>query len=409
MKIAFFVLLLLGSAHAADIKLHSADPAPTPKPSGPITQLYVQFETPVPLNDTDVQFAPTAGNSCAAIWAVVFYDHSGAPHDLCVRSAVAGRHLPSRGLVTLTVDPLFPEFSRVDVTFRNGKNPHVTFERTTKPKKNLIKPADTCDKADVCISGSVVPAVGSSPNYNVDSKANYTFRAFGPTGANTFGGVAAIKTDNRPSADPDSFHWGLPLQHVWARPYTASWSIVGMDFDKKAQAMNLVSAPSFTLILSKVFTKCDPVIHNVSRVFASVGLDLTVGAEIGDNLRNDFGVVNRNTRGEGGFFRGVPSVSAYLVIPQILKLNKISITSSYTARILTRDELFLETRHTKDPIPELRSGTRHYLENNIQFMVTEYLGFQIKHKFGDLPPAFKFANHSVSIGLVYAFNQTKVP
>lgn len=137
-------------------------------------------------------------------------------------------------------------------------------------------------------------------------------------------------------------------------------------------------------------------------------MDLTLGAEFGDNLRNDFAVVNKNDKGEGGFFRGVPSANVYLVIPQVLKLNKISVSSSYTVRIPTRDELFLETRNTKNPIPKLTSGTRHYLENNIQFMFTEYLGFQIKHKFGELPPAFKFANHSVSVGLVFAFAENKI-
>jgi hypothetical protein len=119
--------------------------------------------------------------------------------------------------------------------------------------------------------------------------------------------------------------------------------------------------------------------------------------------------VNKNNRGEGGFFRGVPSATAYLIVPDILKLNKVAISSTYTVRILTRDELFLETRNTKDAIPKLMSGTRHYLENKIQFMLTEYIGFQIKHKYGELPPAFKFANHSVSIGLLFAFSQTKVP
>jgi len=402
------MVLCYSRAFAADVKLHSANPAKPSTPSGTVTQLYVQFETPVSVPESKVQCG-SGLKQCADTWSVVYYDGSGAPHKVKVQSAITGRHFASRGLVKLTLEPLTPGFSRVDVTFRSGKNPHVSFEHTEKPKKHLIKPADTCDKADVCISGSVVPAVGSGPTYNIDSKANYTFVAFGKSGANTFAGSAAIKTDSRPTADPDSFHWGLPLQHVSTGPYTLTWSLIGMDFDKKAQAMNLVSAPSATWILGKTLTKKNAKIPNVTDVLASVGLDLTAGVEFGDNLRNDFAVVNKNSNGEGWFFRGVPAVNAYLVVPDVLKLKKISISSGYTARILVRDELFLETRHTKDPVPKLLSGTRNYLEDNISFMVTDYLGFQIKHKFGELPPAFKFANHSVSIGLVYAFSQTTVP
>jgi len=340
---------------------------------------------------------------------VVVFDAASNANTVAVAKAETLGNFASHGLLVLTLaTPVAPDFSRADVTSKKSKASFSLFHKP-KPKKNLIKAAKTCDEADVCISGSVVPAVGSGPSYNIDSKAKYTFHSFGTTGANTIAGSADIKTDNRSTADPDSFHWGLPFQHVSARPYTWQWSIVGMDFDKKGQAMNLVSAPSVTWISGYTFKKPNPKIPNVSAVLASVGLDLTLGAEFGDNLRNDFAVVNKNTRGEGGFFRGVPSANAYLVIPEVLKLNKISVSSSYTARILTRDELFLETRNTKDPIPKLTSGTRHYLENKIQFMFTEYFGFQIKHKFGELPPAFKFANHSVSIGLVFAFSQTRVP
>jgi hypothetical protein len=78
----------------------------------------------------------------------------------------------------------------------------------------------------------------------------------------------------------------------------------------------------------------------------------------------------------------------HLIVPEVFHLNKIALGSSYTARIPTTDELFLETRHTANPVPLLTSQTRHYLENNIQFMASEYVGFQIKHQYGSLPAAF---------------------
>jgi hypothetical protein len=404
MKLAWIPVFFCVCAYADAIKLHSVDPASTPD------QLYVQFETPVALNDADIQFSASPGN-CAPMWDVVVTDSTGSSSKPCVTAALNPvGHLSSLGLVTLTINPALPaNFSRVDVTFRKGENPHVSFNASKKPKKLLVSPAKSRDDADVYISGSVAPAVGSGPTYSIDSNGKYIIRSLGQTGATTLSAVGDIKTDNRPTADPDSFHWGIPIQHVSANWYAYQWSTIGMDFDKKAQAMNLVSAPNFTFILNHDFKKPDPKINGVDDIVASIGLNLTVGAEFGDNLRNDFAVVNKNDKGETPFFRGVPAISAGLVIPQILHLNKISVTSNYTARILTRDELFLETRNTKDPIPKLTSGTRNYLENNIQFMFTEYAGFQIKHKFGTLPPAFKFVNHSVSIGLVFQFKETRVP
>jgi hypothetical protein len=138
-------------------------------------------------------------------------------------------------------------------------------------------------------------------------------------------------------------------------------------------------------------------------------LDLTAGFEFGDNLRNDYAVVNKSSRGEGPFLRGLGGATAYLVVPSIWHLNKITFTSSYTARVPTTDELFLETRHRKDPLPLLTSKTRQYVEDSVNFMFTDYFGIQIKHKYGSLPPAFRFVDNSGSIGLLFAFKETRAP
>jgi len=404
------ILFLVAGAYAAEKpKIHIANFSADRK------QIYVEFETPTALSDCDVEFAtnrPNCPTSQRVPWSVVLIPSIGNAINLPVTSAKDEvGHFQGNGLVTLSLQDAVAKdpTAQVDVTFTKGDAPHFLIAASAQPAHTWISPGKTKDDSDVYISGMVSPAVGAGPSYTIDSKGKYTIYSFGKSGASTLSVSGDIKTDNRKTADPDSFHWGLPYQHVAAHGPIENWSLLGMELDKKANAINLVSAPGISQTFGHTFSKTDPKHPDVRLVSASVGMSLTAGLEFGDNLRNDYAVVNKSSRGEGGFLRGVPGAAVYLVVPQVLHLNKISLSSSYTARIPTRDELFLETRHTQTPIPLLTSQTRHYLENNLQFMVTEYAGFQIKHQYGSLPPAFSFVDHKVSVGLVFAFKQTKVP
>lgn len=107
--------------------------------------------------------------------------------------------------------------------------------------------------------------------------------------------------------------------------------------------------------------------------------------------------------------RGVPAANVYLIVPNIWKLNKISLTTSYTPRIPTTDEVFIETRNVSKPRPELTDKARNYVQSTLNFMLTEYLGIQIKYQYGSLPPAFNFVQSSGSTGLVLGFKETRVP
>jgi len=182
-----------------------------------------------------------------------------------------------------------------------------------------------------------------------------------------------------------------------------------MELDKKGNAINVVSAPSITYGLGHAFVTLDAKNPGAKKVSASVGLDLSGGFEFGSNLKNDYAVANKTIGGQGWFLRGVPSATAYLIIPKVLRLNKISVTSSYVARIPTTDEVFIETRQTKNPIPELSDKTRNYVQNAVNFMITDYFGIQIKHQYGSLPPAFNLVQNSGSIGLVFALKETRIP
>lgn len=407
-KRATILLICCSVLWAAEPTLHTVRRGSSPN------QIFVQFETPNALSDCDVEFPRNATcpgpNPTTAPWSVVIYNNAGNPTVASVstvRDALG--NIRANGVVTVTLNtPIPSDFSRVDVTFTKGKAPHAALIRNTPATKHWISASKTKDDSDVYISGTFSPAQGTSPSYTIDSKGKYVLTSFGHNGSSTLSATGDISTDNKKTADPDSFHWSLPLQHVWVQNSSVQWGLIGMELDKKANAMNLVSAPSATWAVVKDFFVRDAQ-SGLPRLSASVGMDFSGGLEFGDNFRNDFAVVNKTNKGEGWFLRGVPSTSAYLIIPQVLHLSKISLTSSYTARIPTRDELFLETRNKKTPVPLLTSQTRHYIENSLQFMFTDYVGIQIKHKYGSLPPAFSFVDNSGSIGLVIAFKETRIP
>jgi hypothetical protein len=106
-----------------------------------------------------------------------------------------------------------------------------------------------------------------------------------------------------------------------------------------------------------------------------VDLEIPIGLEVGENLRNRITAI-RN--GYGGIARFVPGASFYAVSPEFWGHVKATWSSTYTARLLTR----------------------HYVENSLNFTFNEYFGLSIKHEYRSLPPAFEFVDHKATVSLV---------
>jgi hypothetical protein len=397
------VALSASIAMGGDLKINSVWPGSSTN----VVALYVIFETPVSVSASDVRFSCNSSQP-ANPWHVVLYDKSGVPRvmDSEITQACADDStFTTRGRVDLHFARALPEYSRIDVTFGGANAPYATLTRTTVKTTPVIEAAKSRNDADIYISGSVTPSVGAGPSYNIDSSLKYAFLS---RGEHSLFAAGQIKTDNRPTADPDSFSWSTGYKWTSASRSSFEWDFAGMEMDKTASALNFVSAPKYSINFQKLFKEPNTINgHQYLTPSILVGIDLSLGAEFGDNFKDDFAVANNS--GLGHFFRGVPSASAYMVVPSAFWFKKINISSSYTARIPTTNELFLETRdHTAKPIPELTSNVRHYLENDIQFMFTNYVGFEIKHQYGSLPPTFTLVDNRVAIGLVAQIKQDKV-
>lgn len=413
-----FAFILLGlclassRSNASDLKIHGIWPVSSTQSDSKIDRLYVVFEVPVDTPASEMRFrCLDSDKRLTNPWHVVLYDKSGTPRSLdqeIEKVCADDKLFTTRGRVTLFLAHALQEYSRVDVTFGGANVPYGTLVRGVTPKSPVVEAAKTRNDADVYISGTVTPSVGAGPSYNIDSTLKYTLRQWGE---NAVFAAGQVKTDNRPTADPDSFSWNMGYRRTGLRSSMFEWDFAGMQMDKKANALNFYSAPKFVWNAQHLFkgtekTKKTGQTYLTPNVL--VGLDLILGMEVGDNFRDDFTVTNN--MGLGAFARGAPGVSAYLVVPNVWHFKKISLTSTYTARIPTTDELFLETRHhNAKPVPMLTSNTRHYLQDDLQFMLSDYFGFEIKQQYGSLPPAFSFVDNRVSIGLAVQLKQGNVP
>lgn len=413
-KLALIVSLCLAGSRleAGNLKIHGIWPVSSTKSSSSIDRLYVVFETPVDTAAEEMRFHCGLASDTKSTnpWHVMLYDKGGMPTSLdhqIVKACADDKLFTTRGSVMLELAHPLPEYSRVDVTFGGANIPYGTLVRGVTPKSPVVEAARTRNDADVYISGTVTPSVGARPSYNIDSALKYTLRQ---RGENALFAAGQVKTDNRPTADPDSFSWNVGYRRTGRRASMLEWDFAGMQMDKKANALNFYSAPKFVWNVEHLFKGMEKT-KKTGQTFLTanvlVGLDLTLGMEFGDNFRDDFTVTNN--KGLGGFARGVPGAAAYLVVPHVLHFKKITLASTYTARIPTTDELFLETRHTSKPVPMLASNTRNYLQDDLQFMLSDYVGFEIKQQYGSLPPAFSFVDNRVSIGLVLQLKQGKVP
>jgi len=395
-------------------KIHTAKLAPNSPDISVGSTIWLQFETPVALTDCDVVFPSPAKPACQSPlqqtpWQISVFDKSDNEiHPAVKASSDILGNLPSNGFVRLDLDQRIADgYSRIVVTFSKGSAPQFTIEGANPKGTKLVGPSKTKDDSNLYISGTFAPAGGSSPSYTIDSKANFILHSF-DYGAYTIGATGDINTDKKTTADPDSFHWAIPVQHT--EPFrkisvTEQFSTIGMELDKKGNAMNLVSAPSATGSVSHTFTSPDEKNPGAKKVTASIGLDISAGLEFGDNFKNDYAVANKVLGGQGWFLRGVPSTTVYLIIPKACFLGKVTLTSSYTARIPTTNEVFIENRNTAKPKPELTSNTRNFVQNTINFSLTSYVAIQIKHQYGALPPAFNLVRNSGSIGLVFALKE----
>jgi hypothetical protein len=274
-----------------------------------------------------------------------------------------------------------------------------------------IVAVDDPKRADVYLSGILLPSAGAEPVYTIDARGTYQVWA-NSSGARVWEANGSAKADKRQNADLDSYVVGVNYHQVaqaGAR-FNVHW-FSGAEMNSKARVTNLISAPRIVRPWSRPMYRKDA--DGTTTLAATMGVTLDGAIEAGWNLKNiytDPADHTATTQGSGAILRFAPGLTLYVVKPNAGLLNRISLTARYAVRLLARDELFLETRKSKgvdkDPIPQLNNRARHFTQISSAFMLTEFAGVELKYSYGSEPPAFKLADHNGAVGVVVKFRQT---
>jgi hypothetical protein len=394
---------LAAAADVAILTVHFDDPAVR-------TALVVEFAKPLPAQNAVV----CAASPCQ--WAVSVIVRDEPPKPLAVTSAQipvigSAANFGADHLVVLTLKGAVPaDYARVVVTYLRGSAPtqSLAAKGAEKPP-NAIVPVEKADDATLSFQGIGAPASGGATTYSIDAKAAWILARLGgdqmPLSVR-----ATAKSDKRPEVDLDSFSTSLTLWN-YAHRVVLNLDLPTVEFNRKASVINVVPSARVIWPLSTTVTKQvkDPSGNDVPTIRFVTGVDLALGAEVGWNTKNTVTAASGIDNGSGGIARLVPGVSGFVAIPTRF-FKRIVISGEAVVRLLATDELFLETRDLEpkaDPVASLDRRARPFAKLAVKFMASPWIGFQLGYEYGSVPPAFKMANHSGTIGFVFQAKQNE--
>ena len=281
----------------------------------------------------------------------------------------------------------------------------------SKPKASSAPfvPAPSQSEADNYLTGSYSPAIHSAPQYSIDGQGNLDFQVWPRV---YMGAIAKVNTDNRPSADPDSFLVSSQLQwiakntrflHQRAQGILVNWNFAGLEFDRSTTTKTLVSSATAEMPLRLYPAPGKSLGKFTSGIFPFIGL--TTGTNLSNALEPN---------GSGFILRGVFGGALTLTynMPSVPWMQKISLTGSDTARVPATNEIFTFTHYISSTgktvsLPVLSTRFRNHATGEVDLTVAKPFSISIKYEDGELPPAFKTVNNKVTIGIKIALQQSR--
>lgn len=286
---------------------------------------------------------------------------------------------------------LDPSTHRIVVRLQLPNFPEFTLG---EPKKTGSHKAFSAAKgkedADIYFSGTAVGARGSKPLYSFESKLGYLF-SLKQKGA--LGPRAEVNAASESNIDPDSIKASLSYEKVFvfgpARGFILRSDALGLEFDTENRTRNLMTELDGTFVL--------PAARLGENAFATA--DFMAGFEGGHNYRHKL-----DEDGLGNLWRWKFGANVYFVALKPPIFKRIDFSASYLVRILNSAEPFTKTVNDED-VTTLEKKARHHVGSDLDFMFSDSLGVTLKYRYGSLPPAFKFVDNSVSVGLTFKLKQ----
>ena len=282
---------------------------------------------------------------------------------------------------------------RITIRFKQANFPDVVLGQSEKKSvtKTFVAAKGKPD-ADIYFSGSAAGARGSKPLYSFESKLGYLWDL---QRRGSLGLRATVDAASESNIDPDSITASGTYEKIFvfapATGFILKSDFLGTEFDTKNRTRNLTSKVDGTFVI--------PSLHISENNFATA--DFLFGGEGGHNYRHKL-----NEHGLGNFWRWKFGMTAYFVALNPPGLKRINFTTEYKVRLPRSDEPFTQEINGKD-VTTLEKKPRHYVASDLDLMFSKAFGITIKYRYGSLPPAFKFIDHSASIGLTFQIKQAR--
>lgn len=270
------------------------------------------------------------------------------------------------------------------------------------PEQPAVKPSK--GSSDVYLNGSYSPAINGPPQYSIDTSIGLLF-PLAPSSKRNYGSIGflgTVNTDKRPTADPDSYRFFAVYQRVLTtEPHWPlegvlfTWLAGGAEFDRKANNINFISSPIVEFPI-----RLRGAIHNKGSLVPVLTPEF--GMEIGNNFTNAI-----NSGGQGFIARGLMGANLSTDFKaKLIFFQSIHFASTYRVRLPATSEVYTltSTNAAGKAIdnPALSTQARHYIKNELNFVLWKPLSFSITHEYGTLPPAFRLVDQKVSIGFTFA-------
>jgi hypothetical protein len=298
--------------------------------------------------------------------------------------------------------------------------------------------------ADNYLTGSYSPAIHSAAQYTISGLGTLTPQLHARWCQTSqalrdshtcnvyFGGTASVETDNRPSADPDSFfvsplwQWVPISTRFWncrAQGVLINWDMAGLQFDRSTTTKTLVSSVVMEVPL-RVFPPpfksekpepgksekgghCNVAPKMVSSSF-NAGVFPYVGISTGGNLSNAL-----QPGGSGFVFDGIVGglIDLTFKVPKATWLQKVELTGTDTLRLPSTDEIFTYVHYISQTgktvsLPTLLSKPRNHVKGELDLTVAKPFSISIQYEDGELPPAYKTINNKVTVGIKILLQQS---
>jgi hypothetical protein len=350
-------------------------------------------------------------------WAVNIVGGAGA---VGTQSPVTARGVKSIATVissfavvlTLPADALTTSVTSVVVAFDNKS---FVMTPPSPPCARFLCIATSKADSAIYLSGLYSPAFHSAAQYTIDAEGLLTTPVTKKTSESPvlLGGTFNVSTDNRPSADPNSFMVSGLLQWVANTHFSdriqgvlLQWNFAGLEFDRQTTTKTFISSPVAEM---PVLLYPNPRNRKPNQHF-SAALTPYAGLDIGTNLSNAI-----SAGGSGLVFRGLMGSSLISTLTTKRKaLSQIQITANYTVRLPATDEVFTNLQYMSSTgkttsLPVYSTQARHHLTDELDITLQKPVVLTIKHEYGELPPGFRKVDNKISLGLTVMLSHTNSP